>query len=326
MTAPTILAGQTGNSVADEISARLVKHARNAAGALAPETERALRRASAAFTGWAVTQGASAIPAAPETVAAYVDALVRQRLRPASIRQAAWAITALHQAASLPDPSKAEIVRLALKRMSRVLGNRQHQAAPLGEIEVARILATSGKDLPALRDVALVLTMRGLLARRSEAVALDVANLQFTDDGSATALIRRSKTDQVGAGEVRWLAPRTVTQLRRWMAAAGISEGPVFRPVNKGGVVGSMALNAGDVSRILKRLAERAGLEAAAISGHSARVGMAQDLVAGGADLPAVMQAGRWKSPTMPARYAERLLAGRSAVARHYERSGGSKA
>ena len=45
---------------------------------------------------------------------------------------------------------------------------------------------------------------------------------------------------------------------------------------------------------------------------------MAQDLVAGGADLAAVMQAGRWKSPTMPARYAERLLAKRGAVASHY--------
>ena len=87
MTAPAILAGQTGTSVADEISARLEKHARQAQGALAPETERALRRASAAFTGWAAAQGASAIPAAPETVAAYVDALARQRLRPASIRQ-----------------------------------------------------------------------------------------------------------------------------------------------------------------------------------------------------------------------------------------------
>jgi hypothetical protein len=66
----------------------------------------------------------------------------------------------------------------------------------------------------------------------------------------------------------------------------------------------------------------RAGLDPAAISGHSARVGMAQDLVAGGADLPAVMQAGRWKSPTMPARYAERLLAKRGAMAGHYGRRG----
>ena len=47
-----------------------------------------------------------------------------------------------------------------------------------------------------------------------------------------------------------------------------------------------------------------------------------EDLVARGADLPAVMQAGRWKTPAMPARYAERLLAGRGAVARFHERRG----
>ena len=50
---------------------------------------------------------------------------------------------------------------------------------------------------------------------------------------------------------------------------------------------------------------------------------MAQDLVANGNDLPAVMQAGRWKTPAMPARYAERLLAGRGAVARMQGRRDG---
>ncbi len=87
-------------------------------------------------------------------------------------------------------------MRLALKRMGLALSTRQRQAAPLGEIEVAQILATAGAELAALRDTALVLTMRDLLARRSEAVALEVADLQFAEDGSATALIRRSKTDQ----------------------------------------------------------------------------------------------------------------------------------
>ena len=47
---------------------------------------------------------------------------------------------------------------------------------------------------------------------------------------------------------------------------------------------------------------------------------MAQDLAAEGAELPAIMQAGRWKSPEMPARYAERMIAGRGAVAKFYER------
>ena len=56
--------------------------------------------------------------------------------------------------------------------------------------------------------------------------------------------------------------------------AARIDEGPVFRPVNKAGVVGATALAGGEVPRILKRLAKRAGLDSATIFGHSARVGM----------------------------------------------------
>ena len=96
----------------------------------------------------------------------------------------------------------------------------------------------------------------------------------------------------------------------------------MFRPVNKAGVVGTTALAGGEVPRILKRLARQAGLDPTTISGHSARVGMAQDLVAGGADLAAVMQAGRWKSPSMPARYAEHLLAQCGAVASYHGRRG----
>ena len=40
-------------------------------------------------------------------------------------------------------------------------------------------------------------------------------------------------------------------------------------------------------------------------SGHSMTVGMAQDLSAAGAELPALMQAGRWSTSAMPARYTE---------------------
>ena len=151
---PAILAGTAVAPATPDLIARLERHARHAQGALAPETERALRKASAAFTGWAATRGVSALPADAETVAAYVDELAGQGRKPASIRQAVWAIAALHRAAILPDPCKAEPVHLALKRMGRSLGTRQRQAAPLGDSEVARILATAGGDLTAIRDVA----------------------------------------------------------------------------------------------------------------------------------------------------------------------------
>ena len=94
-------------------------------------------------------------------------------------------------------------------------------------------------------------------------------------------------------------------------------EGPLFRSVSKGGVLGER-LQAAEVARIVKRLARKAGLPEATVarlSGHSCRVGMAQDLVAAGADVAGLMQAGRWKSMQMPARYSERLDAKRGVVA-----------
>ena len=54
-------------------------------------------------------------------------------------------------------------------------------------------------------------------------------------------------------------------------------------------------------------------------TGHSGRVGMAQDLVKSGVELPALMTAGRWKSSKMPAKYTERQAADRGAVARYYQ-------
>ena len=56
--------------------------------------------------------------------------------------------------------------------------------------------------------------------------------------------------------------------------------------------------------------------------GHSGRVGMGQDLVKSGVELPALMTAGRWKSSKMPARYTERQAADRGAVARYYQEGG----
>jgi hypothetical protein len=56
---------------------------------------------------------------------------------------------------------------------------------------------------------------------------------------------------------------------------------------------------------------------------EAALFAFSQDLVAAGADLAAVMQAGRWKTPTMPARYNEHLLAAKGAVAQYYQHRGG---
>jgi len=203
-----------------------------------------------------------------------------------------------------------------LKRMHRERGLAQNQAAPLNDVLVARMLAAAGSTLRDLRNKALLTVAYTTLCRRSELVALHRADLETESDGFGTVTIRRSKTDQEGAGEVAPITPDAMRHVKRWTDAAGIDAGPLFRGVLKGGRVAG-ALDAGDVARIFKAMAGKAGLtaeEAARISGHSTRIGASQDMVRYGAELPAIMQAGRWATPVMVARYTRRLSARRSAA------------
>ena len=130
-------------------------------------------------------------------------------------------------------------------------------------------------------------------------------------------LVRRGKTDPEGRGAMLYLARDTVALVREWRARSGVSEGSLFRSLSKGGVVGAR-LHPSQVPRIYKAMARRAGLPPAIVDGlsdHSARVGAARDMVASGIELPAILQAGRWKTTTMVNRYGERLLARRSGAA-----------
>ena len=64
------------------------------------------------------------------------------------------------------------------------------------------------------------------------------------------------------------------------------------------------------ISRIYKKLARKAGLSEAivdAISGHSMRVGGAQDLLHHGASLPQIMIKGGWAKTDTVMRYVERV-------------------
>ena len=154
-------------------------------------------------------------------------------------------------------------------------------------------------------------------AAPGELVSLQVPDLLEEVQGDGSLLVRRSKTDGEGRGEIVWVGPDTVRLVRAWLGRAGIGDGMLFRSVGKGGRIGAR-LHPCQVPRIFKAMAREAGLPdavAAGLSGHSARVGAVQDMVAAGIELPAILHAGRWKSTAMVNRYGERLLARRSGVA-----------
>ena len=158
------------------------------------------------------------------------------------------------------------------------------------------------------------------MLRVSEIAALSVADLALEEDGSGRLAIRHSKTDQEGEGAIAYVGAPTVGRVRAWLAAAELENGPLFRRVRTGDVIGSGRLGVRTVRAIITRRARDVGVEGR-VSGHSLRIGAAQSLAAAGASVVEMQTAGRWTSPTMPGRYARGQLAGRGAVARlRYER------
>ena len=284
-------------------------------GALSENSERALRSDLRRFAAWCNEHGVRAMPASAETIAAYVEAMGRERA-PATVRRYLASIAAAHRAQGLEQTARSEPVRRALGRMHRRKGRRQAQATGLTRPLLKRMLDAAGDALIDARNRALLAVAYDTLLRRSELVALQVGDLIVERDGSATVLVGRTKTDREGRGARLWVAPDSVALVNAWLERSGIAQGGLFRSLRHG-VVGAV-LGAGEVSRIFKRMARDAELPIEAvedISGHSTRVGATQDMIAEGIALAAIMQAGRWKTEESVSRYGERLLARRSAAA-----------
>jgi integrase len=142
-----------------------------------------------------------------------------------------------------------------------------------------------------------------------------IEDLERQPDGSVAVLIPGAKIDPELGDHPVFLAPDTVARLDLWLDRARLRQGPVFRRLRRGGKVGG-PLNCRRVAEIFRQRAIEAGLPQSIVdqlSGHSARVGMAQDLIAAGESLLTVMQAGRWRKAEMPSRYT-RFLSARCGV------------
>ena len=270
------------------------------------------------FVAYCADRGAAPLPATPNTVASFVEGCGRDGKKPATIRRYLSTISRAHKVAGFLNPCDDELVQLEIKGLYAVMSARQGQARGLGWEHIERFIGTAGEGLRAARERAILSVAYDLMARRSELAALDVQDLSFYADGTGRALIRRSKTDQTGEGSSAYLTRDTVRWLKVWLSDAQLIEGAVFRRLTGRGRVGGR-LSANAIGEIFKRVATFVGFsseDTQSVSGHSIRVGAAQDLLALNIDLGSVMQAGRWKSTHMPMRYAEHVLAARGGIGR----------
>ena len=273
-------------------------------GAYSPRTINGYTADLTVFIEWCRLNHHTWLPARPDVLAEFVDDQVRTH-RLSTVKKRLCAIAFAHRLRDLPSPTEAQAVRLAVRRACRKKPNRPKQVHGLTNAVRCRIIDACPTTLAGLRDAALISVGYDTLCRSSEIAAMRVEHVTIDSDGTAIILIPRSKSDAAGNGRVAYLSPETTSLLKSWLEAAGLQKGPLFKSLHLGRL-SDQSLDTSSIRRLIKRATKRAGLDLLnRLSGHSMRVGAAQDMMVAGFDALAIMQAGGWKSTTVLLRYVE---------------------
>jgi site-specific recombinase XerD len=279
---------------------------RFASMATASNTQRAYNAAD--FATWCSAQHLEALPARPETVGLYLASLAETH-KVSTITRRLAAIAKQHRNAGLDSPAsmRHSAVHDVVAGIRRDKGTRAQTKRALSTDELRAMVARIPATPHGLRDRALLLIGFAGGFRRSELAAITLDHVEDTPDG-LKILIPRSKTDQEGEGRTIGIPygsdPRScpVRAYRAWIAAAGITEGPVFRHFHNR-TMGTEAITDRVVALTVKKAAERAGLDADVLAGHSLRAGLATSASRNGASERSIMKQTGHRSVAMVRRY-----------------------
>jgi site-specific recombinase XerD len=303
VTAPSTLAGSDALRKANDYAVK----------SRAEATIRAYRNDFGQFCDWCEARGVQSLPADAATVAAWVADLA-DTLKPSSINRKVAGISVAHKTAGYPSPCGSELVRSTLSGIRRTLGVAQSKKAPVRISHLRAACSDFPEDSRGKRDRALILIGYAGGFRRSELAALEACDVETVPEGIIIT-VRRSKTDQDGAGTRKAIhhgrdsKTCPVKALKAWMAEAGITEGAIFRSVDRWGNVGRSGITSQVVSDVVKDRARLLGLDPDALGAHSLRSGLVTDgYAAGVAEADIMRQTGHRSRQVLEGYYREANL------------------
>jgi site-specific recombinase XerD len=137
-------------------------------------TRRAYRSDFQLFRAWCETKQISALPAQPETVAAFLAAEADRGTKSSTIGRRLAAIRYAHKLAAHEPPTNSEVVRATLRGIRRTAGSAPARKAPATADKIVAMVTMAGQNPKGLCDRALLLLGFAGAFRRSELVALDL--------------------------------------------------------------------------------------------------------------------------------------------------------
>ena len=257
-----VVVAQTG-SVPALVAEMAEKAAGYAEAAKASNTRRAYRSDWQAFEAWCAGKGVIAMPAAADTVLAYLIDHAGQ-LKVATLSRRLSAIREAHLYAGHPLDTSGVAFRDVWRGIRRTHAAPQVQKAPLLTAQLRRTVGALPDTNAGRRDRALLLVGFGAALRRSELAALEVCSnggaswIEETPDG-LTIHLGASKTDQEGEGDLIGVPYGAnvetcpVRAYKAWLTVSGITSGPAFRAIDRHGNMSDEALTDKAVARIVKR-------------------------------------------------------------------------
>lgn len=280
------------------------------------------------FEQWCNDNSLVPLPATVNVFTQYLSAASETR-KPATLASHRWAVSSIHVALGLPDPTAADESKRKLvsirKQKAKQRQNSIRQASAFRKVHLRKIQELWGysDDLRNFRDaVMLSLAYEGLL-RESELARILASDLRVTSDGTYQLYVPYTKTKKDGEGMKKPVSPKTYALVMGYIERANIDSSSLLftaihhrtnRTINQpkpltGKTVDTIFARAHQVLKDYLQVPQQV------FSGHSARVGAAQDLLARGYSIPQIQQAGGWESPDMVLRYGKDIMAGESAMA-----------
>jgi len=285
------------NNLVTDIKSLEIETLKNLKNSKANNTLRAYQSDYKDFSTFCAKNGLSSMPTQPKIIALYITHLSKTS-KFSTLKRRIASISVLHKLKGHYLDTKHPIIMENLHGIKRSLGSRQKAKKPILINELKLIIEAIDKEKN--RDKALILIGFAGGFRRSELVNIDYDDVEFVTEG-VKILIKRSKTDQSGEGSVKAIP---YFENKEFCPVIALKDyvNEKFSGKNKGKV---FEISDKSVALIIKKYAEKAGLDASSYAGHSLRSGFATTAAEFGAEERNIMAMTGHKTAQMVRRYIQ---------------------
>jgi len=300
------------NNIITDIKALQEETLINLRNSKADNTIRAYKSDFNDFGLFCAQNGFKSLPSEPKIVSLYLTQLSTKNIKMSTIKRRLVSIGLIHKLKGHYLDTKHPLIVENLMGIKRRKGSIQNGKKPLLINNLKKIINVIDQQkkekIKILRDRTIILIGFSGGFRRNEIVSLDFDDLDFVEEGLKIN-IKRSKTDQFGAGSTKGLpyfensqyCP--VVSIKKWIEISKINSGALFRRFTKGSNLSEKRLTDQTVALLIKEYLGLAGIDNKNYSGHSLRSGFATSAAEAGAEERTIMAMTGHKSTEMIRRY-----------------------